>query len=65
MDPIPAEGAFLGSGVVVHGGAGDVPEARRALHAEGCREAAHEGQRIIARGGSALDAVQALSLIHI
>ena len=58
METIPAEGAFLGSGVLVHGGAGDVPEERRSLHAEGCREAAREGQRVIAGGGSALDAVQ-------
>lgn len=43
--------------VVVHGGAGDVPEDRRAEHAEGCRVAAAEGLRALRETGSALDAV--------
>jgi beta-aspartyl-peptidase (threonine type) len=44
--------------ILVHGGAGDIPEERRAAHAEGCREAARLGAEILASGGSALDAVQ-------
>lgn len=43
--------------VLVHGGAGDVPEASRAAHAEGCRIAAEEGLRELLRTGSAIDAV--------
>src|SRR5262249_16197230 len=42
----------------VHGGAGAVPEARRPLHAEGCRRAARAGAEILRAGGSALDAVE-------
>ncbi|MDB4997460.1 MAG: L-asparaginase [Myxococcaceae bacterium] len=44
--------------VLVHGGAGDVPMAKRAEHIEGCRLAAAAGAEILAAGGSALDAVQ-------
>jgi len=44
--------------VVVHGGAGHVAEARRSLHAEGCRRAARLGADILRAGGSALDAVE-------
>lgn len=43
--------------VLVHGGAGDVPEAVRAAHAEGCRAAAAAGLRALLETGSALDAV--------
>lgn len=42
--------------VVVHGGAGDVPEARRPLHVEGVRSAARCGLDVLLEGGSALDA---------
>ncbi len=45
--------------VVVHGGAGRVPEARRAAHERGCRAAALAGLEALRAGGSALDAVQA------
>ncbi|MCA9585023.1 MAG: isoaspartyl peptidase/L-asparaginase [Myxococcales bacterium] len=45
-------------GVLVHGGAGFVPEALVPAHIEGCRAAAREGARVLAAGGSALDAVQ-------
>ena len=45
--------------VVVHGGAGRVPPARREAHAEGCRKAALAGLRVLEAGGSALDAVVA------
>src|ERR1700722_9787718 len=44
--------------VLVHGGAGDVPEARRPLHAEGCRRAARAGAEVLRDGGAALDAVE-------
>jgi beta-aspartyl-peptidase (threonine type) len=51
-------GECRGFGVLVHGGAGAVPEARRALHAEGCRGAARAGAAVLRAGGSALDAVE-------
>ena len=44
--------------VLVHGGAGDVPEKAAPAHIAGCQRAAAEGARILAAGGSALDAVQ-------
>jgi len=44
--------------VLVHGGAGDVPEARRAAHLEGALRAAAAGRDVLVAGGSALDAVQ-------
>lgn len=50
------EGAW---GVLVHGGAGDIDPSRRAAHTEGCRQAAEVAARILAAGGSAVDAVQA------
>lgn len=45
--------------ILVHGGAGDVPEERRKLHVEGCEKAIAVGARVLEEGGSALDAVQA------
>lgn len=47
-----------GWSVIVHGGAGDVPDARRDSHAEGCRAAAEAGAEVLCSGGSALDAVE-------
>lgn len=44
--------------LLVHGGAGDVPEARRRAHEDGCRRAVEAAAPILAAGGSALDAVQ-------
>ncbi|HEY1958075.1 MAG TPA: isoaspartyl peptidase/L-asparaginase [Polyangiaceae bacterium] len=44
--------------IVVHGGAGDIPEEKRAPHADGCAEAARAGAEVLAAGGSALDAAQ-------
>lgn len=44
--------------VLVHGGAGSVVPARRPLHAAGCRTAARAAAAVLARGGSALDAVE-------
>lgn len=58
-DDVVGEGLAAGPCVLVHGGAGDVPEAKRALHAEGCLDAARIGHHVLAAGGSALDAVQA------
>ena len=43
--------------VLVHGGAGDVPEELREDHAEGCRLSAIAGGKILDSGGSAVDAV--------
>lgn len=40
--------------LIVHGGAGDVPEARRAARALGCRRAAEAGLAILSSGGGAL-----------
>jgi beta-aspartyl-peptidase (threonine type) len=42
----------------VHGGAGEVSPEALPGHVEGCRVAAQEGARVLAGGGSALDAVQ-------
>ena len=45
--------------ILVHGGAGDVPVERRAIHAAACAEAAEAGAAILRTGGSAVDAVEA------
>jgi beta-aspartyl-peptidase (threonine type) len=44
--------------ILVHGGAGDVPATAAPAHVAGCERAAAEGARVLAAGGSALDAVQ-------
>lgn len=44
--------------IVVHGGAGDVPPMAIRAHVAGCERAAAEGAKVLAAGGSALDAVQ-------
>lgn len=44
--------------IAIHGGAGDIPEDKRAGHADGCAAAARAGAEVLAKGGSALDAVQ-------
>jgi beta-aspartyl-peptidase (threonine type) len=60
----PAEvGASWGSGparwsILVHGGAGDVNPASVGAHVIGCERAVAEGAKVLAAGGSALDAVQ-------
>ncbi len=46
-------------GIIVHGGAWDIPRALHADHEAGCRAAAEAGWAILAAGGSALDAVEA------
>ncbi|MFN3928384.1 MAG: isoaspartyl peptidase/L-asparaginase family protein [Thermoflexus sp.] len=45
--------------LIVHGGAGIIPEERQAAAVEGCRRAAQAGWSVLAAGGSALDAVEA------
>jgi beta-aspartyl-peptidase (threonine type) len=42
--------------ILVHGGAGDVPEASREAHAAGCRKAAEAGGAVLAAGGSPVEA---------
>lgn len=49
----------MGRAIIVHGGAGLIPPDRYAAAREGCRAAAEAGWRILAAGGSALDAVEA------
>ena len=44
--------------IVVHGGAWDIPAALHEAHLAGCRRAALAGFELLARGGSALDAVE-------
>ena len=46
-------------GIIVHGGAWDIPRELHADHEAGCRAAAKAGWAILAAGGSALDAVEA------
>lgn len=58
-EPITSQGgAARGFLILVHGGAGAVPAARRALHAEGCAKAARAAAEILRDGGSALAAVE-------
>ncbi len=44
--------------LVVHGGAGDVPDERKPLHVAGCERAARVGLEVMLAGGNAIDAVQ-------
>jgi beta-aspartyl-peptidase (threonine type) len=58
-----ADGATWGSGparwsILVHGGAGDVVHSSVGAHVAGCERAAAEGAKVLAAGGSALDAVE-------
>ena len=63
MGRIESQSFEVGAGVLVHGGAGDVPVDRRPAHAAGCLEAARAGYAVIAQGGTALDAVQAAARV--
>lgn len=45
--------------MIVHGGAGDIPQERRASAGAGCKEAALIGWQVLRDGRSALDAVEA------
>jgi L-asparaginase / beta-aspartyl-peptidase len=43
--------------ILVHGGAGHLPPAARAIHEQGCRDAAAAGGAILVAGGNAVQAV--------
>ena len=43
--------------LIVHGGAYDIPKETHEAHIAGCRRAAEAGWAALARGGSALEAV--------
>jgi beta-aspartyl-peptidase (threonine type) len=58
MSIVSRSGASAGVVILVHGGAGNVPEERRALHAEGCLRAARAAAEVLRGGGAALDAVE-------
>lgn len=45
--------------VLVHGGAGDIPDSRDSAKLSGCKSAAKEGYRVLTSGGSVVDAVEA------
>lgn len=45
--------------LIVHGGAYDIPTESHQAHIEGCRNAAEAGWAVLARSGSALEAVEA------
>lgn len=47
-----------GWALMVHGGAGAIPAERADLHVAGCVEAARAAARVLAAGGSALDAAE-------
>jgi beta-aspartyl-peptidase (threonine type) len=53
----------MGIALIVHGGAGEIEDRHAAPHREGARRAAQVGWEILARGGSALDAVQAAVMV--
>lgn len=50
---------MLTPALIVHGGAGRIPEAEIAARLDGCKQAALAGWKILTRGGSSLDAVEA------
>src|SRR5262245_26493706 len=56
-------GSKMGLAIIVHGGAGAMAPDRHQAAAQGCREAAMAGWRILQAGGSALDAVQAAIVV--
>src|SRR5262245_13293674 len=56
-------GSKMGLAIIVHGGAGAMAPNRHEAAAQGCREAAVAGWRILQAGGSALDAVQAAIVV--
>lgn len=45
--------------IIVHGGAGDIPEDLRQQSLQGCRQAAQAGWDLLAEGGGALHAIEA------
>lgn len=61
-DPVTASHTSGGPArwsILVHGGAGDVPAALVPARIAGCERAAAAGAKVLASGGSAVDAVQA------
>ncbi len=44
--------------IIVHGGAWDIPQAEHEAHKRGCQFAVLAGYEVLAKGGSALDAVE-------
>src|SRR5262245_1004887 len=44
--------------IIVHGGAGEIADDRVKAHVVGCERAVDAGARVLAAGGTALDAVQ-------
>ncbi len=44
--------------IIVHGGAWDISKDEHQAHKNGCRLAAQTGYKILAGGGSALDAIE-------
>lgn len=49
--------------IIVHGGAGDIPESLRPDHAAGIEAALEAGKRVLLDGGSALEAVIAATVV--
>lgn len=49
--------------VLVHGGAGDIPEWRVPLKLEGIKRAVKSGYEFLTSGGSVLDAVEAAVMV--
>ncbi len=49
--------------IIVHGGAWRIPENEHAPHKQGCRKAVLAGYKILAGGGTALDAVETAAII--
>jgi L-asparaginase / beta-aspartyl-peptidase len=49
--------------IIVHGGAGPIDDKQSEPHQAGCRRAAEAGARILAQGGSAIDA--AVAAVHV
>lgn len=45
--------------ILVHGGAGDIPQCRVPAKIDGVKQAVRAGYKILLTGGSALDAVEA------
>lgn len=59
MDPAVEEGPMQRLTLIVHGGAGDIPEEERPAHRLGLEKALEAAWRILTSRGSALDAVEA------
>ena len=49
--------------IIVHGGAGDIPDEMQEAHRTGTRRAAEAGWAVLSAGGSAMDAVEAAIVV--